>query len=65
MKAYKYEKVDTLPKNAVKVSNYAASIGQNNPAYICIAYDRFLAGKGSNPGYSIVNWQDINFVIPN
>ena len=45
MKAYKYEKVDTLPKNAVKVSNYAASIGQNNPAYICIAYDRFLAGK--------------------
>jgi hypothetical protein len=64
MKAKKYNKVQAIPANAQKVSNYAASIGQNNPAYICIMYDRYLAGKGSYPGYIIVNWQGMNFVIP-
>jgi hypothetical protein len=64
MKATKYKKVNELPPNAMTVSNYAASIGQKNPAYICIMFDRYLAGKGSNPGYTIVNWQGFNFVIP-
>jgi hypothetical protein len=64
MKAKKYDKVNTLPDNAIKVSAYAESIGQKNPAYICIMYDRYLTGKGSQPSFKIVNWQDINFVIP-
>jgi hypothetical protein len=39
-------------------------IGQRNAPYICVMFDRYLAGKGSNPGYKIVNWQGFNFVIP-
>lgn len=64
MKALKYDKVESLPDNAIKVSSYAQQIGQANPSYICVCYDRFLAGKGSKPPYEIVNWQGINFVIP-
>ena len=64
MKAKKYDKVDSLPANAVKVSVYAEMIGQKNPPYICVMYDRFLNGKGTYPGYTIVNWQGYNFVIP-
>jgi hypothetical protein len=64
MKAVKYPKVDELPKGAIKISSYAQQIGQANPSYIHVMYDRYLAGKGSNPGYTIVNWQGINFVIP-
>lgn len=64
MKAKKYKKVSELPKNAVKVSTYASSIGQNNPSYICVAYDRYLKGKGTYPNYDIVNWQGYNFVVP-
>jgi hypothetical protein len=64
MKANKYLKVDELPIGAIKVSAYAASIGQRNPSYICVAYDRYLSGKGSKTDYKIINWQDINFVIP-
>ena len=64
MKAVKYNKVEELPPNAVKVSLYADRINQKNPAYICIVYDRYLAGKGSKPEYSIINWQGMNFVVP-
>lgn len=64
MKAYKYDKVDELPLNAVKVSMYAIKIKQANPPYICVMFDRYLQGKGSYPGYKIVNWQGFNFVIP-
>jgi len=64
MIANKYPKVDTLPNNAVKVSIYAASIGQRNPSYICVCYDRYLTGKGAYPKYNIINWQGTNFVIP-
>ena len=64
MKALKYNKVESLPDNAIKVSSYAQQIGQANPSYICVCYDRFLAGKGSKPPYEIVNQQGINFVIP-
>lgn len=64
MKAIKYDKVDTIPPNAVKVSVYAEMIDQRNPSYICVMYDRFLNGKGSYPKYKIVNWQGFNFVIP-
>lgn len=64
MKAIKYDKVDVLPDNAVKVSIYAEMIGQKNPPYICVMYDRYLKGKGVYPNYKIVNWQGFNFVIP-
>lgn len=64
MKAVKYEKVESLPDNAVKVSTYAEMIGQSNPPYICVMYDRYLAGTGRDPKYRIVNWQGYNFVIP-
>lgn len=64
MKAVKYNKVDSLPDNAIKVSSFAESIGQRNPSYISVMYDRYLAGNGSYPGYHIVNWQGFNFVIP-
>lgn len=64
MKAVKYPKVDTIPSNAVKVSEYAKQTAQAHPPYICVMYDRYLAGKGSYPNYKIVNWQGFNFVIP-
>jgi hypothetical protein len=64
MKAKKYKKVNELPANAVKVSMYAEMIGQKNPPYICVCYDRYLSGKGTYPKYNIVNWQGSNFVIP-
>lgn len=66
MKAKKYDKVQELPTNAIKVSTYAEQIGQNNPPYICVAYDRWLKSPAtvSYPGYKIVNWQGYNFVVP-
>lgn len=66
MKAYKYEKVTELPDNAMTVSAYAEKVEQKNPPYICIVYDRYLEKPGTceKPQYKIVNWQGINFVIP-
>jgi hypothetical protein len=66
MKAYKYPVIDKLPNNAVKVSIYAESIGQKNPPYICVMYDRYLNDptKYAKPPFIIVNWQNSNFVIP-
>lgn len=64
MKATKYDKIEKLPAKAKKVSLYAEEIGQRNPAYVCIVYDRYLSGKGTKPPYKIVNWQGSNFVVP-
>ncbi len=66
MKATKNNKVDKLPANAVKVSKYAEMIGQKNPPYICVMYDRWTSDptKYTYTGYKIVNWQGFNFVIP-
>lgn len=66
MIAKKYNKVNSIPANAVKVSVYADSIGIKNPAYICVMLDRYLAqpDKYTKPAYTIVNWQGFNFVIP-
>jgi len=61
----KYEEIKALPPNAKAVSVYAAEIGQRNPAYICVKYDRYLKGEGENPGYTIRCWQGMNIVIPN
>lgn len=63
MEAKKYDKVDVLPPGAMSISNYARMIGQKNPPYICVRYDRWINGKGAKPPYVIVNWQGFNFVI--
>lgn len=60
----KYEEIDKLPDNAQAVSVYAAHENIRNPAYVCVKYDRYLAGKGSYPGYTIRCWQGMNFVLP-
>lgn len=67
MKATKYKKVKELPEGAMSVAKYAEEIGQQNPPYICVAYDRYLSNpeKYAKPAYYIVNWQGFNFVIPN
>lgn len=60
----KYEEIGTLPGNAQAVSVYAAHKNIRNPAYVYIKYERYLSGKGSNPGYTIRCWQGMNFVLP-
>lgn len=63
-KGTKYEKVDKMPENGVPVSVYAANNDIRNPAYVCVKYDRYLAGKGAYPGYVIVCWNGQNIVDP-
>ena len=59
----KYETIDKLPAAAQPVSQFASS---KNTAvgYIYIKYERYLSGKGSNPGYSIKCFKGSNFIIP-
>lgn len=60
MKAFKYEKVDELPRDAMLVSAFAK---ENNwqPAYVYVKLERAKeAGKSVN--YNIINWQGMNFV---
>lgn len=64
-KGTKYEVIDQLPDNAQPVSAYAADNGIRNPSYVCVKYDRYLAGNGSKPTYTIRCWQGMNMVIPN
>lgn len=66
MKAEKYEKVEKLEAGAVSVSQYAKANNIKSPAYVQVKYNRYLAKptKCAYPGYKIVNWQGINFVIP-
>lgn len=53
------------PTGAVQVSVWADHAGIPNMNYVYVKYDRFLAGKGSNPGYTIRCWNGTNIVIPN
>lgn len=64
MKPTKYKKVKTLPSGAIRVPEYAKQM-LTSSVYVCVKYDRFLAGKGSKPDYKIVNWMGINFVVKN
>lgn len=63
MNATKYDKVTELPSGAVRVSTFARDNSISSPAYVQIKYNRFLEDKGQYPGYYIVNWQGINFVV--
>jgi hypothetical protein len=63
-KGTKYDPIDKLPANARPVSVYAADNEIRQPAYVYTMYDRFLAGTGRNPGFTIRCWQGMNFVLP-
>lgn len=62
-KGTKYEQIEVLPTNAMKVRLYADKVG-TEPYNVIQRYDRFLAGTGSDPGYTIKCFQGINFIIP-
>ncbi len=64
MKATKYKKVPDLPANAVPVSTYAKENNFSAPAYVQIKYNRHTDEGAPHPGYYIINWQGINFVVP-
>ena len=61
----KYPKVSELPEGASLLSAFKDEIGLKNAASVCVKYDRFLAGAGSDPGYKIVNFQGLNFAVRN
>lgn len=65
MNATKYDKVTELPAGAVRVSTYAKDNNISSPAYVQIKYNRYVKdkAKNANPGYYIINWQGINFVV--
>lgn len=68
IKGTKYPMVNELPNNAMAVSQYAAAKDMQ-VGHIYVKYERFASGykngnKGADPGYSIVCWQGINFVVP-
>ena len=53
-----YAKVDTLPHDAMKVSDYAKNIANYTTPYI---YELIRKGKNT---FTIVDFQGINFIIP-
>lgn len=58
----KYESIERLPDDAQPVSLFAA--GQNTAVgVVYIRYDRYLSGKGKDPGYKIVCYMGMNWVI--
>lgn len=64
----KYTAIDRLPNNALTVSKYANQQGIA-VAQVYTKYERHITGylngnKGSDPGYSIVCWQGMNWVVP-
>lgn len=69
-KGTKYNAITTdelkgINSDIMQVSVYAEQHKIPNMNYVYIKYDRFLAGKGSNPGYTIRCWNGSNIVIPN
>jgi hypothetical protein len=54
---YKRRKVDILPAEAIKVSDYARQQGCHHS----LIYHQIARNKAT---YEIVNFQGINFVIP-
>jgi hypothetical protein len=73
IKADNYKKVKLLDKKAMSVSNYARKNGIKSPAAVYVKYNRWKFGyksakgthiQGEYPGYEIVNFEDMLFVIP-
>jgi hypothetical protein len=68
----RYEKVETLPGNAVPIQVYADLINRTR-VYIYVHYDRFRKGFKKNgklyyskdPGYKIVTFHNTCYVIEN
>lgn len=67
-----YEEIEKLPKNAIRISEYANTVG-TTASYIHLKYNRHINGQkvkekiypGEDPGYTIKQFKGINFVIPN
>jgi len=59
------DELKQLTQEPVQVGVYADQNDIKNMNYVYIMYDRYLAGKGSNPGYTIRSWNGTNVVIPN
>lgn len=69
-KGTKYEAITTdqlkhIQQEPMQVGVYADYAGIKNMNYVYVMYDRYLQGKGSNPGYTIRSWNGTNIVIPN
>lgn len=69
-KGTKYNTISTdelkaLNTDIMQVSVYADLHDIRNMNYVYVKYDRYLSGKGSNPGYTIRCWNGTNIVIPN
>ncbi len=63
LKGTKYDDVELLPSSSLPVSIYARD-NNTSVGYTYIKYERFLSGKGKNPGYHIKNFKGSNFIIP-
>lgn len=61
MRAFKYDKVDQLPGDAMLVSAYAREMNWE-PAYVYVKLERSKTGEGKPVTYTIINWQGMNFV---
>lgn len=62
---YNYTIVDTLPDNAVKVSEYAKQQGYTYPyIYELLRKVRNNEIEKSKAGFDMVTFQGINFIIP-
>ena len=58
-----YREVNKLPSGAVTVKTYAESIGKKSVQNIYTMFERYLKGKGKYPGFELVKWQGVIFVI--
>lgn len=62
---YTHTIVDTLPDNALKVSEYAKNQGYTTPyIYELIRKVRENAIDKNKAGFEVVTFQGINFIIP-
>ena len=58
----KYKQVNELPPGAMTVKGYAEQV-KKKPAYIYVRYNRYLNKNHSHPGYDLVTYQGVIFVI--
>ena len=59
----KYPEVDKLPDNAMRVSAFADLKGWA-VGYVYVKYERSLINPKTTVDYKIVQFQGINFIIP-
>lgn len=68
----KYDEELVLPSGATPISLYAKEENISSPAYVHVKYDRHKFGyttkagkfvKAPDPGYKIIRYKGINYVI--